>query len=222
MTTLTSTNAIAPASPGGLAGAASASGMEAQQDRFLKLLVAQMKNQDPLNPLDNAQVTTQMAQISTVSGIEKLNATLTALTSAYSASQSVAAAAMVGRSVLAPGTTLFLAKGSALFGMELAQGADQVTVTVRDAKGNTVHTMNLGPQPAGVSALHWDGTTDAGTLAADGSYSFSVAAVQGGKSVEVTPLALARVDAVTPGKNGVTLNLDGGAQVALTDVKQIF
>ena len=76
------------------------------QDRFLKLLVTQMKNQDPLNPLDNAQVTTQLAQISTVNGIEKLNATIEAMASSFTSGQSLQAATMIGKDVLVPGSTL--------------------------------------------------------------------------------------------------------------------
>src|SRR5215204_242231 len=97
------------------------------QDRFLKLLVTQMKNQDPLNPLDNAQVTTQLAQISTVNGIEKLNATIEAMASSFTSGQSLQAATMIGKDVLVPGSTLQLA-GSSVFGVELAQAADQVKV----------------------------------------------------------------------------------------------
>src|SRR3990172_2141446 len=87
-----------------------------QEDRFLKLLVTQMKNQDPLNPLDNAEVTSQMAQLSTVSGIEKLNTTLQAMSSSFASSQSLQAAGMIGRSVLAPGSSLSLQNGAAVGG----------------------------------------------------------------------------------------------------------
>src|SRR6478672_4462777 len=94
------------------------------QDRFLKLLVTQMKNQDPLNPLDNAQVTSQLAQISTVNGIEKLNTTLQTMASSFAAGQSLQAAGMIGKDVLIPASTLRLAGGSALFGIDLKQPAD--------------------------------------------------------------------------------------------------
>ena len=87
------------------------------QDRFLKLLVTQMKNQDPLNPLDNAQVTTQLAQISTVNGVERLNATIQAIADSFTAGQSLQAAGMIGREVLVPGSTLQLTAGAARFGI---------------------------------------------------------------------------------------------------------
>ena len=102
------------------------------QDRFLKLLVTQMKNQDPLNPLDNAQVTSQLAQISTVNGIEKLNTTLQAMANGFTAGQSLQAAGMIGHNVLVPGSALQLTGGNGAFGVDLAQPADDVKVTIKD------------------------------------------------------------------------------------------
>jgi flagellar basal-body rod modification protein FlgD len=97
------------------------------QDRFLKLLVTQLKNQDPLNPMDNAQMTSQLAQISTVDGIEKLNATLKMILEGSNENQAMQAAAMVGHGVLVPGSGLLLAGGMAIGGVELDGPADRVT-----------------------------------------------------------------------------------------------
>jgi flagellar basal-body rod modification protein FlgD len=192
------------------------------QDRFLKLLVSQLKNQDPLHPLDNAQVTTQMAQISTVSGIERLNDTLATLLGQVTASQSLQAAGLVGRGVLAPGPKLVLDSGNALFGVELPKPADRAVVTIRDALGNTMHSMNLGPQPAGIVALNWDGKTDSGLVAANGAYTFEIVAEQAGKRFDTGPLSFGRVDAVSQGKTGATLHLSGGRQIDFSEVKQIL
>ncbi len=192
------------------------------EDRFLKLLVTQMKNQDPLNPLDNAQVTSQMAQLSTVSGIEKLNAALQAMSSSFASSQSLQAAGMIGRSVLAPGSSLTLQDGFAAGGFELASSADKAVVSVKDAAGNVLHSMNLGAQKAGNVMFQWDGVTDSGGQAASGSYTFEVSAVQGGNKVDATLLALGRVGSVSLGASGVTLNTDVLGNVDVTTVKQIF
>jgi flagellar basal-body rod modification protein FlgD len=192
------------------------------EDRFLKLLVTQMKNQDPLNPLDNAQVTSQMAQLSTVSGIEKLNAALQAMSSSFASSQSLQAAGMIGRSVLAPGSSLTLQDGFAAGGFELASSADKAVVSVKDAAGNVLHSMDLGAQKAGNVMFQWDGLTDGGTQAANGSYTFEVSAVQGGNKVDTTLLALGRVGSVSLGASGVTLNTDVLGNVDVTTVKQIF
>ncbi len=194
------------------------------QDRFLKLLVAQMKNQDPLNPLDNAQVTSQLAQISTVSGIDKLNATLQSLAAGFAANQSLEATAMIGRGVLAAGSSLTLANGTATGGVELPQTVDRLVVTIKDGSGIVVHSMDLGPQPQGVIAFQWDGITDSGASAAAGNYSFSVAAQQGGKKVDAGTLAYGRVNGVAPGGQGQSPALDVGGLgiIGLSAIKQIL
>src|SRR6478735_11728176 len=99
------------------------SATEGLQDRFLKLLVTQMQNQDPLNPMDNAQVTTQLAQISTVSGVDKLNQTLNTMSSSFLAAQSLQASGLIGRSVLAPGNDVMLQAGGGAGGIQLTQPA---------------------------------------------------------------------------------------------------
>jgi len=195
---------------------------EKNQDRFLKLLVSQLKNQDPLNPLDNAQVTTQLAQISTVTGLEQLNSTLTSLLAQVAASQSLDAATLIGHGVLAPGDRLTLQGGNALFGVELPQAADQVVVTIRNAAGLPVHTVNLGPQDAGAVALNWDGRADNGVAAAEGPYTFTVSAEQGGKQISAQTLAFGRVEGVVKENEGATLRLAGGGRIPFAEVRQIL
>ena len=199
-----------------------ASGSSAAQDRFLKLLVTQLKNQDPLSPMDNAQITSQMAQISTVTGIDQLNASLQTMAASFGAGQSLQATSMIGRNVLAPANAMVLQDGSAIGGVELAQAADDVVVTIRDSSGLLLHQVHLGAQAAGVMGFKWDGVTDSGATAAAGSYSFSVQATQGGKKIDTSTLAGGQVSGVTTGKNGVTLNVNGVGRVTLTDVKQVM
>jgi len=192
------------------------------QDRFLKLLVTQMKNQDPLNPLDNAQVTTQLAQINTVSGLDKLNTTLQGVASNLSASQTLQAASLIGRGVLSPGNALSLQNGAAAFGVELPQAADVVTVTVRDLFGNVVHSEKLGAQAAGVVALQWDGANNQGGTAADGTYLFSVEAVAGGAKMDASTLSFARIESVANNRQGVVVNLGNRGSVGINDIRQII
>lgn len=192
------------------------------EDRFLKLLVTQMKNQDPLNPMDNAQVTSQMAQLSTVSGIEKLNTSLQAMSSSFASSQSLQAASMIGRSVLAPGSRLSLQNGFAVGGFELVSSVDKAVVSVKDAAGNVLHSMDMGVQKAGNVMFQWDGVTDSGAQAASGTYTFEVSALQGGNKVDATLLALDKVGSVSLGASGVVLNTDLLGSVDITKVKQIF
>lgn len=195
---------------------------EDPQDRFLKLLVTQMKNQDPLNPLDNAQVTTQLAQISTVNGIEKLNATLQGMASGVTAGQSLQAASMIGHNVLVPGSALQLAGGSGVFGVDLAQPADNVKVTIHDSAGQAVRVMDLGAQVAGPLTLQWDGMADNGAPAADGSYTMSVSALRGDQKVDAQTLAFGTVQGVFQGNQGVQLNVGSLGTANLADIKQIF
>lgn len=192
------------------------------QDRFLLLLTTQLKNQDPMNPMDNAQITTQMAQLSTVGGIDKLNATLKALSDSMAMAQSVSATSMIGHGVLVPGAALSLSKGQAIGGVELAQPADSVSVNIQNAAGHTVRTLQLGAQDAGVLPFTWDGQTDAGTPAPDGAYKFTVEAMLSGHSATATSLAFGAVNAVTPGAQGATLEVGRLGGFALSAVKQVL
>lgn len=192
------------------------------QDTFLKLLTTQLTNQDPLNPLDNAQMTSQLAQISTVDGIGKLNATMQAMLTNSADSQAMQAAALVGHAVLAAGNGLQLSSGAAVGGIDLATAADQVVVTVKDANGLVVRTLNLGAAEAGASPFSWDGATDSGAVAADGNYRISVSALQGGKEVKATALEYAAVTSVTKSSQGISLTAGNLGTIALSDIKQII
>ncbi len=195
---------------------------DATQDRFMKLLVTQMKNQDPLNPLDNAQVTSQLAQLSTVSGIDKMNATLQSLMGSFQSNQAVQAAGMIGHGVLVPGNKIDLASGKAVFGLDLASTVDKVELAVKDASGKTVHTMDLGGKNAGTTSLAWDGIRDDGSKAPDGPYTIEATAHFGQAKVDATALAFGQVASVSTGKQGVSLNVPGLGAVSMSDVRQIL
>lgn len=202
--------------------AATSSKSSETENRFLALLTAQLKNQDPLNPLDNAQVTSQLAQISTVDGIERLNATLQTLLDSSAGTQTMQAAALVGRSVLVPGSALTLNQGVGLAGVELAGPADSVTATIKDANGLVVRTLNLGALTAGVHGFAWDGTTDNGSQAVNGAYSISLAAKQGQKDVTASALAIGTVSSIARNGQGISLNVGGLGAFGMSDVKEIL
>lgn len=196
---------------------------DASQSRFLTLLTTQLKNQDPLNPMDNAQVTSQLAQISTVDGIDKLNKTLQTLVDSSSESQSLQAAALVGHGVLISGSKLTLGESGAVGGVENTEAVDRATVTIKDANGLTVRTLDLGALDAGTHNFVWDGKDDSGAAAATGNYTMSISAARGGAKISVSPLELGVVSSVTRGANGgVTLDMGSKGVVALADVKQIL
>lgn len=192
------------------------------QDYFLKLLVAQMNNQDPLNPMDSAQMTSQLAQLNTVQGINKLSTQLDTLLGDVTSAQSLQASSLVGHNALVPGTTLALANGQAVGGVNLDGAVDKLTVTIKDASGTVVHTAELGKQDAGLVNFVWDGSTDAGVAATAGSYSFAAAATLAGSKVVADTLSFGQVSSVTPGTAGATVFVNGVGNVALGQVKQIF
>ena len=194
----------------------------AAQDQFMKLLVTQMKNQDPLNPLDNAQVTSQLAQLSTVSGIEKMNATLESMIASYQSTQSFQAASMIGHGVMVDGSSTSLNNGAALFGVDLSSAADSVNVTILDANGQPVHSFDVGAQQAGLLPLQWDGTTDSGAVAANGAYSFKVSATLGGQPVLAQTLSYGQVASVANDSQGVKLTVPGLGAISMNDVRQIL
>ncbi|MCX7962308.1 MAG: flagellar hook assembly protein FlgD [Burkholderiales bacterium] len=197
-------------------------GADEHEDRFLRLLVAQLRNQDPLNPLDNAQVTAQMAQIATVRGIERLNETLGAIAAGAREAQSLQAALLVGREVLVAGDAIALGPEGARAGYELAADADRVVVTILDGAGRAVHRVDLGPQPAGVHALVWDGADDRGVRLADGTYRLAVAAERAGAAVEASALAAVRVAGAGRDAAGVALDLAGVGRRPYSAVKLIL
>jgi len=210
------------ATNGTSAGSSGKSAISETENRFLKLLTTQLKNQDPLNPMDNAEVTSQLAQISTVSGIEKLNATLQTLLEGAVDSQTTQAAALVGEAVMVPGNGLILSSSAGVGGFDLAGDADAVTVTITDGNGVVVRTMTLGALDAGLHNFTWDGTTDGGAVAADGSYTIKVEATAGADKVTTTALNLGVVRSVITGSNGFTLDLGSLGMFTMDDVKQIL
>lgn len=193
------------------------------EQRFLKLLVTQLNNQDPLNPLDNAQLTSQLAQMSTVSGIEKLNSAFQSLLAQSGSSQVLQSAALIGRTVLVPGAELTLAQGADVpFAVEVPAAADSVKVTITNAAGDTVRSFDLGALPQGTKTLSWDGKSDNGTQLADGVYKVKVEALSGGDKAAAGTLTYAKVTSVAQGVSGVSLDLDSGGKAGFGDIRLIL
>ncbi|MFM9835456.1 MAG: flagellar hook assembly protein FlgD [Methylophilaceae bacterium] len=198
------------------------SAADAAQDRFMTLLVTQMKNQDPLNPMDNAQVTSQMAQLSTVSGIDKLNATLETMMSNAQASQSLQASSLIGHEAFVAGNQIHFNGSSGYFGVDLPANTDSLNVTISDANGNKLRQLSLGKQNAGTIPLSWDGYSDDGTRVANGDYTFTVSATTAGNKASVDTLSLEKINSITSGAGGVKLNLSNASSVTTADLRQIF
>jgi len=209
----TSTNDVNVAST---AAASSASSSSLSADSFLKLLVTQMQNQDPLNPMDNAQVTSQMAQISTVTGIGTLNTTVQSLSSQFTQMQALQGASLVGHSVIVPGNMINIDPTSATGqgGFQLATPADAVKVEILAPSGAVVQTMNLGAEGAGLHSFAWPSGT---ATNADG-YTFRVTASTGGVTIPSTALMSDIVDAVSTVGNTFNLELQNSGTVPYSTV----
>ena len=186
-------------------------------DRFLKLLVAQMKNQDPLNPMDNAQVTSQMAQINTVTGIDKLNATVQGLSAQFMQLQALQGASLVGRDVIVAGNKLSVDADSGVGqgGFELANVADAVKVEILAPSGAVVQTLNLGAEGAGLHSFDWP----AGSASSTSGLTFRVSATSGGVATTVTPLMRDRVDAISTSGTSFNLELESSGTVPYSAIK---
>ena len=187
------------------------------EDRFLKLLVAQMANQDPLNPMDNAQVTSQMAQISTVNGIDKLNTTVKGLNRQFVQMQALQGASLVGRDVILPGDRLSANDdGLVQGGFELASAADSVNIEVLNAGGRVIDTVKLGAESAGRHGFEWK---PADGVDATLGERFRVIARSGAAAVPATPLMRDRVDAVATGGDSLTLELRMNGSVSYSQIR---
>ncbi len=187
------------------------------QDRFLKLLVAQMNSQDPMNPMDNAQMTTQMAQINTVSGIQQLNDSVKKMTEQFATVQLAQGASMLGKNVLASGNTLSTVNGKNTGFVELGGRADKVTVEVLSPGGKVLGTIQMGAQSEGRHQFEWDGS-----YSGSGKPSFKVTASVGGKTVASAPLMLSTVQAVTTTSDGLRMSLHNGSTVGYADIKSLY
>lgn len=201
------------------------------RNNFMTLLIAQMQHQDPLDPMDNHEMTTQLAQINTVSGIEDLNKTLKGITSQMDAGQTLQATGLIGKGVLVPGDRVLMEtdeEGNAHttpFGIELGQSAENVRVTITNASGQVVNRYDIGSVKAGVESFTWDGRTTEGETAAPGAYRVRVEATSGDKALDASTLNYAVVGGVTPPDGNGGVKLDLGAiygQVGLGDIKQIL
>lgn len=199
------------------------------QGSFLTLLVAQLKNQDPTNPMQNNELTTQLAQISTVSGIEKLNTTLGSVSGQINQNQSLQASSLIGHGVMIPGNKILAGTDSKTntisttpFGVELQQAADKVTATISDKDGKVVRSIEIGGLSAGVHTFTWDGSANDGTNVPDGSYTVAINATNGGTQLVAQPLNFAMVSGVINGKDGLKLDLGTYGSTTLDAIRQII
>jgi flagellar basal-body rod modification protein FlgD len=193
------------------------------QASFLKLLTTQLQNQDPMNPTDNAELTSQIAQINTASGMEKLNTTMNTLLSGYKSSESLqAASALLGHSVLVKGDQLNLSSGMAVGGFTLESAADKVVVSILDSSGKEVASETMSKQDAGSHDFVWNGLSTDGTTAKDGTYTMKITATAGKDTIKSNALEMATVTSVINSDSGASIDAGRFSKLALTDVVRIL
>ncbi len=187
------------------------------KDDFLKLLVSQMQNQDPLNPSDPTQFTAELAQFSSLEQLTNINGSLSNMAS----SQQMSPLSMIGKEVVASGNTFHFDSQSVDLGYQLDSSADQVQLLVQDGMGRTVATIPGKDLTAGQHFLTWDGKDSNGNVVPPGDYSLMVGATQGkDTSVDATALIKGVVNGVDFDSSGSTLETSVGT-VKTTDVKSV-
>jgi flagellar basal-body rod modification protein FlgD len=192
------------------------------QDDFLRLMTAQLQNQDPFKPMENGEFLGQIAQFSTVSGIQEMQASLSGLTSALTSNQTLQAATLVGRGVRVPSDTAYLFAEGGLSGAAELPSSGALTVEITDASGQVVRRLSLGTHAAGSAEFSWDGLDDAGERLPEGRYGIRAQLDTGSatSSVDVSTVGLVR--SVSLGSDGLSLNLYGMDPVRLDQVSQIL
>lgn len=191
---------------------------DAQQDRFLKLLVAQLNNQDPMNPMDNAQMTSQMAQINTVTGIQQLNETMKSMGTQFASMQALQSTSLIGHDVLLEGNTLSIDAGKGKGAIDLPAYADSVKIDIMSPGGQVVDTLNLGAMTAGRHSFEWDASSYTG----GGSPSYKVTATQGTKSMATTAFARDTIVSIGTSGTAMSVQLKGREAVAYEDIQAVL
>lgn len=195
------------------------------QEEFLKLMTTQLTHQDPSKPLESGEFLGQLAQFSTVTGIQDLQKSFGEFARSVNSDQALQAANLVGRTVLAPGDEGLLAAGGSLGGEVIVpDNATSVAVEILDSNGGLVKRIDLGSQLPGQTVFSWDGLDSDGTLASPGAYKIRANAVIDGTNTALVSLVQSRVDSVTLGKGngGLTINVAGLGAINFSDIQQIL
>lgn len=211
--TNTTASATATTQPAGAIGKTSL-----DQVDFLKLFVAQLKFQDPMQPMDNYQMASQMAQFSMVEGLNKMTESIKNMETSQSSANQLQAASLVGKNVEVKGNGLTVSGGKVSEGYYQLEKPGRVAVNIFDSRGSLVRTLELGAQDTAKQKLAWDGKNLAGTTLPDGQYSFKVTAVdEKNQAINVTTTMTGRVDGVSFDSGGTRLKI-GSKQVLLSEI----
>lgn len=194
---------------------------ELGKSAFLELMIAQLDNQDPLEPAKNEDFIAQLAQFSSVEGIQNLNDSVNGMVNAMQSSLSLQAASLVGRSVLAPTETALYEEQTLGGSINLTDSVSSLQVDIQSSDGVLLRQLELGPQTAGITRFAWDGQDASGNEMPAGMYQISAFADIAGERQALSTNLPNRVAGVTLGERGVIANLVGGSEVSTLDIKEI-
>lgn len=200
----------------------SSANMLRQQD-FLRLMVSQVRNQDPMNPQTNGDFLAQLAQFSTNDSINSMQSSINQLASSLQSNQALQASALVGRKVLVNNSNFTLGSdGAGVTGaINMVSGLSNLSASVYSSTGDLVKTIPIGQPAAGTFDFSWDGTNSSNEKMAAGNYTVKVSGSYNGQTVSVPTMTYANVDSVSLNSSGFQLNVAGVGAVSLSDVKQI-
>lgn len=204
------------------------------QDDFMKLMMAQMKHQDPTKPVDNNEFVAQMAQFSAAQGIKEMNDSFHTLATSLQSSQALQASSMVGRQVMIPGNVSELSPTGELRGaVDVPAETEKVSINILDNNGQLVKALELGKRGEGLASFSWDGVINKadskipGSVeqkAKPGKYTLQAEMLVEGKAQAATTYVTDKVNSVSLGKGnqGVTLNLSNTGSKSLADIREIL
>lgn len=198
---------------------------ELGQEDFLALMLSQLQNQDPFQPMENGEFLGQMAQFSTVSGIGDMSASLNQLAESLYASQALQASSMIGKTVLTEGGVANLADDGALQGaVDVPYSTGDVFVRITAANGQLVREIQLGGRDAGLANFEWDGIAADGTRAPAGQYLISAGTRENGNETALGTLVTTRVSSVSLSGGGANTRIttETGAELSLSQIRAVM
>lgn len=191
---------------------------------FLTLFTAQLQNQNPLEPVKNEAFVAQLAQFSQLEALTNMQGSLDTFVTSMSAERMLGGASLIGKKVAMNDAPTLLTSGGSITGsIDLPEGASGIQINVMDSKGRLVQELIAGPQAPGTVPIAWDGKDAANNPAPTGLYTLSATAVVGGQTTTIGVSTLSTVRAITtnPGDGSVSVEVDGGKTMLLSDVKRV-
>ena len=197
---------------------------ELGQNAFLKLMIAQLKNQDPMKPQDPSQFMSQLAQFSQVTSTQNMEKSIEGLAASLRSTQVLNGTSLVGHDILSPAAKSTIEAGGTVTGaIDAPKGITAAKVIVKDSAGTQVRTFDIPNPVEGLNNFTWDGRNNTGVAVPAGQYTFEVVASAGAETGSLDPMLVSRVSSVTidPSSGSLTLNTSAGA-VALNDVRRVL